>query len=82
VDVPSVEDRNVQLISQLLDLRGSFPHALQRRIIHEHQRDLALGRSVAFDLIDDGFAFVHVAHSADYVGASSVHGSQSLDTDA
>ena len=81
-DVPSVEDSNVQLLRQLLDLSGSFPHALQGRVVHEHQGDFAFGGSVAFDLVDDGFPFVHVAHGADYVGSGGVHGSQGLDADS
>lgn len=81
-DIPSVEDRTIELLSQLLDLSGSLPHALQRRHVHQNQRDFALGRRVALDFFDDGLAFVHVAYCTDHVGAGGVHCSQSLDADS
>lgn len=82
VNVPGVEDGDVQLVGQLLDLSGSFPDALQGLVVHEDQGNFAFGGSVAFDLFDDCFAFVQVAYRADHMGSGGVHSSQSLDSDA
>lgn len=82
VDVPSVEDGDVQLVGQLLDLSGSLPDALQGLVVHENQGDFALGRSVALDLFHDCFAFLQVAHSADYVRSGGVNCPQGLNANS
>lgn len=82
MDIPSVEDGDVQLVSQLLDLSGSLSHALQGLVVHEDQGDLALRGGVALDLFDDCFGLLQVAHSADHVGPSGVDCPQGLNTDS